>query len=499
MDSNATLTRLTEHMVVIYGGNLHKRIDDDIIEQFRDGDELHVLHRSGDLLHIRSDTRKIVHTAVSRASEAFRSLTDVDSSAIRNFYSCFADLLSDDEVWQHIIDANGDDLQRARSEGNSTARLELGEPTRELMVSGLRGWADYAGSTQREFEHIDHATWSLRIEAVPLGVIGFVFEGRPNVFVDAAGVLATGNTAVMRIGSAALSTATAIDRLALRPALLASRLPAGAVSLVESRERAASWALFSDRRLALAVARGSGRAVATLSALALQNGIPVSAHGTGGAWLVADGSADPNHLADAIRNSLDRKVCNTLNTVVITRANARELVPVALAAADRAAADNGSVARIHVVDTSKHYLDPAEYRREIDVERADGVHTEMRATTINASELSIEHMWETTPEFSLIVADDLDDAIELVNRYSPKFVASLISNDEHDLRRFRARVDAPFIGDGFTRWVDGQYALDQPELGLSNWENGRLLGRGGILTGADLTTRRMCARFRNDT
>jgi glutamate-5-semialdehyde dehydrogenase len=56
-------------------------------------------------------------------------------------------------------------------------------------------------------------------------------------------------------------------------------------------------------------------------------------------------------------------------------------------------------------------------------------------------------------------------------------------------------VDAPFVGDGFTRWVDGQYALSEPELGLSNWEHGRLLGRGGVLTGASVHTLRLVARF----
>ena len=49
-------------------------------------------------------------------------------------------------------------------------------------------------------------------------------------------------------------------------------------------------------------------------------------------------------------------------------------------------------------------------------------------------------------------------------------------------------VDAPFVGDGFTRWVDGQYALDTPELGLSNWQGGRLLGRGGVLSGDSVHT-----------
>ena len=53
---------------------------------------------------------------------------------------------------------------------------------------------------------------------------------------------------------------------------------------------------------------------------------------------------------------------------------------------------------------------------------------------------------------------------------------------------FFNRVDAPFVGDGFTRWVDGQYALDRPELGLSNWEFGRLFGRGGVLSGDSVYT-----------
>jgi glutamate-5-semialdehyde dehydrogenase len=55
-------------------------------------------------------------------------------------------------------------------------------------------------------------------------------------------------------------------------------------------------------------------------------------------------------------------------------------------------------------------------------------------------------------------------------------------------------VNAPFVGDGFTWWADGQYAWHQPELGLSTWQNGRLLGRAGALTGADLTTRQLVAR-----
>ncbi|MEX2627556.1 MAG: glutamate-5-semialdehyde dehydrogenase, partial [Ilumatobacteraceae bacterium] len=75
------------------------------------------------------------------------------------------------------------------------------------------------------------------------------------------------------------------------------------------------------------------------------------------------------------------------------------------------------------------------------------------------------------------------------------FIASLIGADAHEHERFYRRVDAPFVGDGFTRWVDGQYALSVPELGLSNWEGGRLLGRGAVLSGDSAHTVRHRARI----
>jgi glutamate-5-semialdehyde dehydrogenase len=73
-------------------------------------------------------------------------------------------------------------------------------------------------------------------------------------------------------------------------------------------------------------------------------------------------------------------------------------------------------------------------------------------------------------------------------------VASLISDDDAEQERFWAEMDAPFVGDGITRWVDGQYALGRPELGLSNWEHGRLFGRGAVLSGDSVFTVRTRAR-----
>ena len=154
------------------------------------------------------------------------------------------------------------------------------------MIAGLRTWRDAPGARDRVVDTRAHDGWAVDVRRAPLGVVAFVFEGRPNVFADAAGVVRTGNTAVFRIGSDALGTARAIVEHALDPALAAAGLPTGTIVLVDSAERSAGWALFGDRRLALAVARGSGPAVAQLGAVARQAGVAVSLHGTGGAWLV---------------------------------------------------------------------------------------------------------------------------------------------------------------------------------------------------------------------
>src|SRR4029450_1276175 len=98
------------------------------------------------------------------------------------------------------------------------------------------------------------------------------------------------------------------------------------------------------------------------------------------------------------------------------------------------------------------------------------------------------------PEVSLKIVADVAEAVALFNQHSPRFAAALISEDPAAHDRFYATVDAPFVGDGFTRWVDGQYALNRPELGLSNWETGRLFARGGVLAGDGVFTVRARVR-----
>jgi glutamate-5-semialdehyde dehydrogenase len=266
--------------------------------------------------------------------------------------------------------------------------------------------------------------------------------------------------------------------------------------LVESAEHAAGWALFSDPRLGLAVARGSGRAVAQLGAVARQVGVPVSLHGTGGAWLIADESADAGRFRAVVEGSVDRKVCNTLNVCCIVRSRAAEFVPLLLEALADGSPTQGTW-KLHVVQGDEAYV-PAPFRSSKTViHRADGSVLEDQVEPLPLADLGREWEWERTPEVTLKIVDDLSEAIALSNRYSPRLAASLIAEDPAAHVRFEAEIEAAFVGDGMTRWVDGQYALGRPELGLSNWENGRLLARGGVLAGDSVFTVRTRMRQRD--
>jgi glutamate-5-semialdehyde dehydrogenase len=362
------------------------------------------------------------------------------------------------------------------------------------MIAGLRMWRDVPSSRDTVLESIEHTGWSLEQRVAGLGVVGFVFEGRPNVFADACGVLRSGNTVVFRIGSDALGTARAIVEYALDPALDDAGLPAGSASLVDSSAHAAGWAMFSDPRLSLAVARGSGPAVAQLGAVARQAGTSVSLHGTGGAWIITGNDCNGDRLASVIDSSLDRKVCNTVNTVCVTRADAAELVPRVLEGLGAAAQRLGANPKLHVTESARPYVDRSWFDTTVEIGRAGGPSLEPKAELIADDALGHEWEWEDSPELTLTVVDSVDDAVSLFNRQSPRFAASLISTDRQQQDWFWSSVDAPFVGDGFTRWVDGQYALNRPELGLSNWQFGRLFGRGGVLSGDSVFTVRSRAR-----
>lgn len=481
------LTHLEPGMAVLYGGNRVAHVTPELADAFQPGDHLIVVQSSGDLLHVSASVHQTATEAVTAAARGFRLMGGVSDEQITAFYREFAARLADDNVFSQIALANESDVEAARQRGRSTTRLVLSARMRQDMIDGLKIWQETASVRDQVLDSIAHEGWQVDLMRSGLGIVGFIFEGRPNVFADATGVLRSGNAVVFRIGSDALGTARAIVKYALTPAITAAGLPDGIVSLVDSPARAAGWALFSDPRLALAVARGSGGAVGQLGAVARQAGIPVSLHGTGGAWIVTGVSADAAKFGAAVENSLDRKVCNTLNTCCILESRAAELVPVFLDALDRAGQNSGVNSKLHITANAKQYV-PEEWFSEAAIGRAEGDVVEPRTELIDADRLGVEWEWETSPEVTLTIVPDQGTAAGLFNEQSPRFGASLIaeSTEEHD--QFWATVDAPFVGNGFTRWIDGQYALNRPELGLSNWQGGRLFGRAGVLSGDSVYT-----------
>ncbi len=481
------LEALAPGQAIPFAGDRVAYVSADLAAAFRPGDRLVVVQDSGDLLHIPAAHGEAARSAVASASAAFARMGQVSEGAITAFFDAFAARLEDDAIWAAIAAANARDVEAARARGRSTTRLAVSASMRADMVEGLRAWRDADPPRGRVLERIEHSGWTVDQLMAPLGVVGFVFEGRPNVFADATGVIRAGNTVVFRIGSDALGTARAIVAVALDPALADAGLPPGAAVLVDSAAHAAGWAMFADTSLALAVARGSGPAVAQLGAIARQAGTPVSLHGTGGAWLIADGSADADRFHAAVFHSLDRKVCNSLNVCCIVAERADDLLPVFLEALARAG-ERRRGCKLHVAAADFARLPERWRTARTTVIRAEGPMDEALAEPLADADLGREWEWEETPEVSLKIVGGLAEAVALFNRYSPRFGASLIAEDAAAHERFYAAIDAPFVGDGFTRWVDGQYALNRPELGLSNWQNGRLFARGGVLAGDGVFT-----------
>ena len=443
-------------------------LDQSIINQFVDGDALFGLS-SGQVLHIKQADLLLVDTAVSAASAAFDLMAACTEQEVSSFYKSFAQRLNEESVRKQLLDANEIDVLSAKERGRSTTRLVLNNATLDDMVLALLLWQNMAQTSGRVLERVEHDGWSVQSEQAPLGVVGFVFEGRPNVFADATGVLRSGNTCVFRIGSDALNTARSMMRFALRPALADSGLPADAVVLLDASSHSSAWALFANKRLSLAVARGSGSAVEQLGEIARQAGTAVSLHGTGGAWMLIGTDPDYVRLSAVIERSLDRKVCNTTNVIGVPRENASDLVPIIAQAIAKAGSNRNSVAVVHACPESLQLLVGSDAKLDI--------------RPLQDGELSTEWEWDSVPECSIFVYDDVMQGIQCFNEHAPSFIISLISNNSQEMETVWRNAKAPFVGNGMTRWVDGQFALDRPELGLSNWQNGRMLGRGAILSG----------------
>ncbi len=250
------LERLEPGQPIVFGGDRVTPVPAELAAAFRPGDRLVVVQETGDLLHVpAADHAAATHGGRRRRRRLRRPRTLLRRADQRLLRAVRRGASPTTTSPPRSSRPTKPTSRTAEAAGRSTTRLVMTPTMRDDMIPGLRGWRDAELRRDEPVERVDHEGWSVEARRAPLGVVGFVFEGRPNVFADATGVLRTGNTVVMRIGSDALGTAEAIVAHALDPALEAAGLPAGAVALVRSPARAAGWALFADPRLALAVAR----------------------------------------------------------------------------------------------------------------------------------------------------------------------------------------------------------------------------------------------------
>jgi glutamate-5-semialdehyde dehydrogenase len=454
-------------------------IGDEIADLYSEGDRI-VASADGQLLLIPKTETEIVERVVTQSQAAFSLLQAASDDQISRFFGLLANRLADDVIMAEVMAANESDVEQARQRGRSTTRLALTANMRNDMIDALGLWRVLV-ETSDDSTLVEHSGWTVQSSNSALGTVAFVFEGRPNVLADATGVLRGRNTCVYRIGSDAYNTAEALMRVAVHPALIEAGLPEHCVMLLPSITHASAWALFSHANVALAVARGSGDSVALLGTIAQQHGIPVSLHGTGGAWAVVSQYDDLAGLEDIIAHSLDRKVCNTLNTIVILEQAVHDVLPSVMSGIRKSGVKSGVRPIVHLSQQVEQHL----IRQGIQLAE---VLDETAVVVSDDINLAKEWEWETTPEVTLVVTENIASAVELFNMHSPQFVLSVLSVKPDEEEYAWNTSNAPFFGNGMTRWVDGQYALNKPELGLSNWQFGRSLGRGGILSGDSVYT-----------
>ena len=271
----------------------------------RPGDRLSSIRRPARLLHVPRPTMPTPPSpsgvAATARSPSWRACTDDQITA---FFELFADRLADDDLFAPIAAANAR-RRRARPRSgpvDDSARAHVDVDAVRHDRRAARLGRERPPTVTRVERSSQHDGWSLEARRAPLGVVGFVFEGRPNVFADAAGVVRTGNTVVFRIGSDALGTARAIVEHALDPALAAAgsagghgrprrvgrrTLPAGRCSPTRGcRWRSPAGRAPPSPSSARSPARPGCRSVCTAP---------------GGAWLVAAPDADAHALARGAR------------------------------------------------------------------------------------------------------------------------------------------------------------------------------------------------------
>lgn len=342
-----------------------------------------------------------------------------------------------------IVAANADDLARGRDGGMTESLQDRLRLTPERVASIAQALQDVAALPDPIGEVVRGSTLAngLQIKQVrvPMGVIGMVYEARPNVTVDAAGLgLKSGNAMILRGGSAAASSNAVIVEV-LREALEQRDLPADAVQLLDGGHDDVEALITARGLVDLVIPRGGASLIRTV---VLGATVPVIETGIGNVHVYVDASAD---LAMATQITLNAKthrpsVCNAAESLLVHRDVAADFLPAALEALA------GAGVKLYLDDTA----------RGLAGVEGEPVTDDLFATEFHGLEMSVG------------VVDSLDAAIAHIDRFGTKHTEVIVTQDRAAAREFVARVDAAVVMvNASSRFTDGGEFGFGAEIGIS--------------------------------
>lgn len=354
-----------------------------------------------------------------------------------------------------ILDANHSDVAAAKPKGTLNAafidRLALDEGRLEAIAQAVESVAAFPDPVGRIIASFERPN-GLVIERVstPLGVVGVIFESRPNVTADAGALcLKAGNAAILRAGSDSYATSMAIAK-AMALGLEQAGLPGDAVQLVETRDRAAVGAMLSglEGNIDVIIPRGGKRLVARVQEEAR---VPVFAHLEGICHVYIHAAADLDMAKQIVVNAKMRRtgVCGSAETLLIDRkVTATHLKPLVQLLLDTGCAVRG--------DSGTQAADP-------------------RVTP------AVEADWRTEYLDAIIavkIVDDLDEAIAHIEHYGSHHTDSIVTADAEAAGRFLAEVDSAIVlHNASTQFADGGEFGFGAEIGIAT---GRMHARGPV-------------------
>ncbi|WP_428341468.1 glutamate-5-semialdehyde dehydrogenase [Mycobacterium sp.] len=375
------------------------------------------------------DVRQQVHDAARRARVAARLLASLPTVAKDHALRVAADALAANT--DRILAANADDLSSARAADTPTAmidRLALDATRVEGIAAGLRqvaGLPDPVGEVLRGYTLPNGL--ALRQQRVPLGVVGIVYEGRPNVTVDAFGLtLKSGNAALLRGSASAVHSNAALVEV-LREALRGEDLPVDAVQLLTSADRSSVTHLIQARGLVDVVIPRGGAGL--IDAVVRDSQVPTIETGVGNCHVYVNDANDLDMAERILLNSKTRRpsVCNAAETLLVDRSIVDQAMPRLI----NALQDAGVT--VHLDPDDEHL------RRE---------YLEM--------EIAVE------------IVDGVDAAIAHINEYGTGHTEAIVTSNMAAAQRFTEGVDAAAVMvNASTSFTDGEQFGFGAEIGIS--------------------------------